>query len=108
MSTGTVVVSPLGTNYVPSPTDRLVVRIGEQTHEFVLKQAQGNNQASTAISWLLSPHILQYTHRIPDFGEAEVAEQFDGQRFNVKVTGSAKLNNQRYDVNLTAAGLTGG
>jgi len=108
MSTGTVLVTPAGTQYLPSPTDRLVVRLGEQTHEFVVKQAQGGNQAPTATGWLQSPHILQYTHRIPDNAEAEISEQFDGQRFTGKITGWAKLNGQRFEVDLAAAGQVGG
>lgn len=107
-STGTITVSPLGTRYDAAPADRLVVRSGDQTHEFVVKQTQGNSQASTAISWLQSPHILQYTHRIPEVAEAEITEQFDGQRFSVKTRGWAKINGQRFDVDLTAAGQTGG
>lgn len=105
---GTVVVTPAGAQYSPSPQDRLVVRVGEQTHEFVVKQTQGGNQAPTAIGWLQAPHVLHYTHRIPDNAEAEITEQFDGRRFNVQVKGWAKLNGQRFDVDLAAAGQTGG
>jgi len=108
MTTGTVLVSAAGTQYAPGPADRLVVRLGDQTHEFVLKQAQGGNQAPTASGWLAAPHILQYTHKIPDTAEAEVAEQFDGVRFTSRVTGWAKLNAQRFDIDLSAAGQTAG
>jgi hypothetical protein len=108
VSVGTITVSQLGAQYQPHPTDKLVVKLGEQTHEFVLKQANGNNQAADASTWLLSPHVLRYTHRIPDQGEASVSVQFDGQRFEANIAGWINAHGQRYDVDLASSGQTAG
>ena len=65
-NTGTLLIAPYGVRYQPDPTDRLIVKLGDQTHEFVIKEAQGNVAAPSAMEWLLSPHVLRYTtHRLP-------------------------------------------
>lgn len=108
VSVGTITVGPQGAQYQPNPTDKLVVKLGEQTHEFVLKQANGNSQAADATNWLMAPHVLQYTHRIPEQAEAAVSVQFDGSRFNAKIAGWINAHGQRYDVELATAGQTVG
>ena len=70
VNTGTLVLGPAGLQYQHSPTDRPILRLGEQTHEFVVKEAQGNVAAATATAWLFSPHRLHYVHRFA--GEADV------------------------------------
>lgn len=107
-STGTITLSQIGAQYDPTPTDRLIGKIENQVHEFVLSKANGNNMADSAISWLASPHELEYTHTIPNQAEAHVSVKFDGRNFEVAVTGWAKLLGQRYDVNLAARGGTQG
>ncbi|MFC1636669.1 hypothetical protein ACFL5Z_17715 [Planctomycetota bacterium] len=104
VNTGTLVVASTGVHYQPSPTDRLIVKLGEQTHEFVVKEAQGNVAAPSAMAWLLSPHVLSYTHRLPDQAEAEISIRFDGYRFDVQVRGWSMLKDRRYTADLAAIG----
>ena len=95
--------------YSPQPSDRLVVNLGaEQTHEFVIQNAQGNTQAADAMTWLMSPHVLQYVHRLPGKAEGNVAIQFDGSQFEVQVQGWQMQSGTRYDVNLRGKGKTVG
>ena len=107
-ATGTISVTQAGAQYAPAPADKLVVRLGAETHEFEVRTAQGNNQAESALSWLLAPHVLAYTHRLPGQAEAAIDVRFDGQRFEVKSKGWANLAGQRWEVELAAAGTTGG
>jgi len=107
-STGTIDVTQAGAQYQPTPADKLVVNMGGMKHEFVLKNAQGNNAAGTAAEWLLAPHILQYTHTMADQAEAEVSVQFDGQRFEATVKGWAMLAGRKFDVDMGASGGTAG
>lgn len=107
-STGTVQVSELGAVYSPAPTDKLIIQLGAQTHEFKLKNAQGNNNAATALSWILSPHVLEYTHTMPNQAEANLSVQFDGNNFSARISGWAMLGSQRYEVDLTAQGTSSG
>src|SRR5207253_9045598 len=89
---GTVIVVAGGATYSPMPTDRLVVRLGGQVHEFQSIDAVGGNQSSTADGWLNAPHRLRYRHRVADQGEATIDEQFDGQSFTTHVTGWMAVN----------------
>jgi len=107
-STGTVTLSQLGALYEPTPSDRLIAKIGNQTHEFRLLAAEGNNMAATAASWLLAPHRLEYTHRIPDRADIKISEQFDGTQFEVALKGWSVLGGKKYDLDLTATGGTQG
>jgi hypothetical protein len=98
-----------GFQYAPQPADRLVVNLGpQQTHEFVVQQAQGNVQAATAAAWVMSPHILQYIHRLPGQAEATIAAQYDGSRFEVQVQGWYLQSGTRYDLDLRASGQAAG
>ena len=104
VNTGTLVLGPAGLQYQPGPTDRLVLKLGTQTHEFVVKDAQGNMSAATSTAWLFSPHRLHYTHRIPGQAEADISLSFDGHRFQAKVKGWSMVSGARYTVDLTASG----
>lgn len=106
-STGTIQVSQLGAVYSPSPEDRLVVILDQQTHEFKLSKAEGNHSAGTADQWLNSAHLIDYEYK-SNVGEARVSAQFDGRTFQVSVGGHASLGGQRFDVDLKATGGTQG
>lgn len=108
VNTGTIAVGPAGAQYAPYPSDRLVVNLGEQTHEFVVMQAQGNPQAQNASAWVAQPHYLQYSHKIPGMAEATIAAQYDGSRFQVQVQGWTMQSGTRYEVNMSASGMGGG
>jgi hypothetical protein len=98
-----------GFQYSPQPNDRLVVNLGpQQTHEFVVRQVQGNNQARTAAEWVMSPHMLQYLHRLPGQAEGEMSAQFNGSQFQVQVRGWYVQSGTRYELNLSATGQTSG
>ena len=108
-STGTLAPGIGGTyQYSPQPTDRLVVHFGGQVHEFVVEEANGNPQAMTSDAWLLAPHQLRYEHRLVDQAAADIFVRFDGAAFEVSVQGWTTQWGARYDVNLQAAGRTGG
>lgn len=107
-TTGTITLSPIGAQYAPAPTDKLVVRAGAEVHEFEAITANGNNQADSAATWLQQPHRLTYLHRLPGKAEARVDEQFDGAQFSAHVTGWAELGGARYEVDLTARGASSG
>ncbi len=95
--------------YSPQPMDRLVMNLGpQQVHEFVVRQAQGNNQAMTAAAWVMAPHVLQYVHRLPGQAEATIAAQYDGSRFEVQVEGWYLQSGTRYSLSLRASGQTAG
>jgi hypothetical protein len=106
--TGTVTVTQAGAVYAASPKDKLVVKVGTQVNEFESIEAAGDNSAATATAWLMAPHRLSYKHRIPDQAEGTISEQFDGSRFEARVTGWAALAGRRYDVDLVARGSTQG
>ena len=106
--TGTLQVTQFGPQYAPQPSDRLIVHLGGQSHEFVLEDAQGNMQADTALTWLASPHVLRYTHRIAEQAEAKISTRFDGSRFEASIAGWCAVAGTRYEVDLTANGVTGG
>jgi hypothetical protein len=98
-----------GFQYSPQPSDRLIVNLGpQQTHEFFVRQAQGNIQARTATEWVMSPHVLQYFHRLQGQVEAELSAQFNGTQFQVQVQGWYMQSGTRYDLNLSATGHTSG
>ena len=103
-NTGTLTTEYGGLQYLPQPSDRLVVRLGPETHEFVVREAQGNAQAPTAANWLIYPHILRYRHVLPGQAEVEMAVQYDGVTFRSEVNGWYEQSGQRYDLSLTAAG----
>lgn len=105
---GTLTMTQMGVQYLPQPSDRLVVNLGSQTHEFVVHQAQGNDQALNASAWVLAPHLLRYTHRLPGQAEAQISARYDGSRFEVALRGWYTQNNRRYDLNLQAAGQSAG
>lgn len=105
-TTGTVQVSNLGTQYLPTPTDKLVVDLGGQQHEFVVTNVQGNLQAADAATWLASPHVLSYRHVVPGQAEAEIDVRYDGAAFEVHVRGNATFGGERTAVDLTANGRT--
>lgn len=107
-TTGTITVSELGAQYSPSPSDRLIAQLGTQVHEFKLKNAQGNNNADSAISWLGNPHVLEYSHTLTNQAEANITVQFDGNNFATRVNGWSMLAGNRYDVDLLAQGSTRG
>lgn len=104
VNTGTLVLGPAGLQYQHGPTDRLVLKLGTQTHEFVVKDAQGNMAAATATAWLFSTHRLHYTHRLPGQAEADISLSFDGYRFQAKIKGWSMVSGARYTVDLTASG----
>jgi hypothetical protein len=106
--TGTVTVTQSGAVYSPSPSTKLVVKVGDQVDEFESIDAAGGNGAATAAEWLMAPHRLSYKHRIPNQAEATVSEKFDGTRFEARLNGWATLNGIRYDVDLTSRGSTQG
>jgi hypothetical protein len=98
-----------GFQYSPQPADRLIVNLGPQeAHEFIIRQAQGNIQARTAAEWVMSPHVLQYSHRLQSQAEAEMSAQFNGTQFQVQVQGWYMQSGTRYDLNLSATGHTSG
>jgi hypothetical protein len=104
VNTGTLVLGPYGLQYQPSPADRLVLRLGNQTHEFVVKDAQGNIGATTSAAWLLSPHKLHYVHRMQGEAEADISVYFDGNRFQADVKGWSMVRGIRYTAALSASG----
>ncbi len=104
VNTGTLEVTATGTQYRRSPTDRLVLTFGDQKYEFVVKEAQGDISARTAAAWLVSPHRLEYTVRVPGQTEADISVRFDGRHFDVGVKGWTTLDQERYTMNLTASG----
>jgi len=108
VSTGTLLVKDDNVKYMAKPHDRLVVNIDGVNHEFVIKDAQGNNQALTSTSWLLAPHILRYLHRIPELCEITIHERFDGARFTAEIKGWCKHEGARLDMNFTASGGSSG
>src|SRR5262245_27196752 len=106
--TGTVAITQYGAQYLPTPTDKLLVQAGGETQEFESIQANGSQTADTAITWLQSPHRLAYVYRVPGKGEARVDEQFDGSRFTSTLKGFSLLGGERYELDLTASGGTQG
>lgn len=107
-TTGTLRVGATGATYAAEPTDRLVVELAGKRHEIMLKSAQGNSQAADAMAWLSSPHQLRYHHAIAGEAAADFDVRYDGSRFTVKITGQATFGSQRTELDLTAAGQTGG
>lgn len=107
-NTGTLTVKGDNVKYSPKPRNRLVVKIEGYTHEFVIKEAQGNNMAPTATSWLLDPHLLHYVHKMSGVFETEIKERFDGARFTGEVKGWYKYKDTRFDMNLTSSGGSSG
>jgi hypothetical protein len=107
-NTGTLELGAAGLQYSPYPTDQLVVVLGEQRHEFVVLEAQGNMQAMTAAAWVMSPHILRYVHRLPEQAEAEISVRFDGVSFDSQVEGWYVQSGTRYNLNLFASGQSTG
>jgi hypothetical protein len=103
-NTGTLTTEYGSLQYLPEPTDRLVLRLGEETHEFVVRDVQGNMQAQTAASWLLYPHILRYRHVLPGQAEVEMSVHYDGMSYQSEMTGWYEQSGQRYDLNLGASG----
>jgi hypothetical protein len=103
-NTGTLTTEFGGLQFLPQPADRLVVRLGEESHEFVVREAQGNLQAPTAAEWLISPHVLRYRHVLPGQAEVELAVQFDGVNFQSEVAGWYLQSGHRYDLDLIATG----
>ncbi|MBL9210004.1 MAG: hypothetical protein JNL92_06025, partial [Opitutaceae bacterium] len=53
--TGTIVLTPAGAHYSPMPQDRLVVREGNRTHEFLALDALGDSSAQFPGNWLAAP-----------------------------------------------------
>jgi hypothetical protein len=108
VNTGTIKVTAAGAQYLPQPTDRLVVDWGGQLHEFVVKNAQGNAMAATSDAWLASPHLLSYSHALDGQGKADVDVQFDGARFQVRARGTSQLGGEAVAFDLTATGAGDG
>lgn len=108
VNTGTLALALGGLQYSPQPADRLVVVLGQQTHEFVVKEAQGNMQAATAAAWVMSPHILRYIHRLPRQAQAEIAARFDGVRFGAEAQGWYMQSGTRYELSLKVSGQSSG
>lgn len=104
VNTGTLALGPSGFQYQPHPADRLILRLGEQTHGFVVKQAQGNMAATTGAAWLLSPHRLHYVHVLHGAAEADISYYFDGYRFEAGIKGWNMFNGARYTIDLTSSG----
>jgi hypothetical protein len=102
--TGTVTVTQLGAQFAPTPTDKLVVQLGDQVHEFESIDATVNPQADSPTAYLQAPHRLAYLHRLRGKAEARIDERFDGGAFESSVTGWTTLAGKRYDVALTARG----
>ena len=103
-NTGTLTTEYGGLQYLPQPADRLILRLGEETHEFVVRDVQGDLQAQTAAAWLIMPHVLRYRHVLPGQAEVEVAVQFDGVNFQSEVVGWYQQSGHRYDLDLMAGG----
>lgn len=106
--TGTIVLTPAGAHYSPVPQDRLVVREGNRTHEFLALDALGDNSAQFPGNWLAAPHRLSYQHRVDGEAEATVREEFDGRGFAAQVTGWAVWQGRKFTVDLAARGGTQG
>jgi len=104
--TGTLRVSDDGIQYSAEPTDRLVVKLDGQTHEFVIKEAQGSDQAATATAWLDEPHMIRYSHKLEGEAEAEISVRFETTRFSAEVKGWCRQFGMRYKVDLKSAGRT--
>lgn len=105
---GTVSQTVAGWQYSPTPADRLVVRIGNEVHEFSSIEAAGGAGASTASAWLEAPHRLSYRHRAGDLSEGAIDETIQGGRFETHMTGWTTVQGQRYDVDLWSRGQSGG
>lgn len=108
-NTGTLYVKGFqDATYAPSPQDRLVVKIEGYTHEFIVKEARGDNQATTAAVWLAAPHRLRYVHRMPGWFEVEIGAGYDGRSFTAEVTGWYKYKGVRYDLSIASTGVSSG
>jgi hypothetical protein len=103
-NTGTLTTEFGGLQYLPQPADRLILRLGQESHEFVIREAQGNSMAPTAAEWLISPHVLRYGHVLPGQAEVELAVQFDGVNFQSEVVGWYVQSGERFDLDLVASG----
>jgi hypothetical protein len=103
-NTGTLTAEYGVLQYLPEPMDRLVVRLGQETHELFVQEAQGNNMAPSATSWLFSPHVLRYRHVMPGQADVQLAVQFDGMNFQSEVAGWYEQSGHRYDLDLVANG----
>ncbi len=106
VNTGTLSPGFGGFHYAPSPQDRLVIRLPNATHEFVVKESQGNLFVSTPAAFLLADHVMRYTHRIPDRAENEISVQNVRGRIEAKVTGWYVQGGQKYNIQLLAAGTS--
>lgn len=104
IKTGTLEVTAKGTRYRRVPDDRLILTFGDQRYEFVVTEAQGDASATTAAAWLLLPHRLEYTVRVPEQAESDVSVRFNGRHFNIGVKGWTTLGPERYTVDLKASG----
>jgi hypothetical protein len=90
------------------PQDRLVVREGNRTNEFLAVDALGDSSAQFPGNWLAAPHRLSYQHRVDGEAEAMVREEFDGRAFAAQVTGWATWQGRKFTVDLAARGGTQG
>lgn len=104
--TGTLQPGFGGIQYSAEPADRLVVKLEGQTHEFVIKEAQGSDQAATATEWLAEPHMIRYTHALKGEAQAEVYVRFQTTQFSAEVKGWCRHAGTRYNVHLKSAGRT--
>ena len=104
VNTGTVTVTQAGAQYQPSPADKLVVKFGDLTQEFVIRDAAGDATQSTAAGFLQRPHRLSYRHSIPGQAEGDMAVNFDGQGFSATIKGWSVFHGQKYDVDLQVEG----
>ncbi|MCB9869086.1 MAG: hypothetical protein H6837_04460 [Planctomycetes bacterium] len=108
VNTGTLRQGPAGMQYSPEPTDKLVVHLGTQVHEFVVRDAQGNRSAATADEWLLSAHRLRYRHRVEGQGDVELSVAFDGSRFEASVKGTSSQAGEPLQIDLRSVGQSVG
>lgn len=90
--------------YRNRPTDRLTLRQANREHVFEIERLEGNEEAPSAAAWQMLPHALRYTHRVEGEHELEVAVDYDGSSFEVRVRGWTILAGRRIELELAAVG----
>ncbi len=108
VSSGTLTVQGTDSGYEAQPTDRLVVHIEGQTHEFIIEEMRGNFLAHDAAEWLTSTHALRYRYRVPGQAELSVVLSFDRVLFEMSISGWYVDSGTRFDTDLVAKGQASG
>jgi hypothetical protein len=104
VKTGTLTQSLFGFKYDPTPSDKLVLKLKDGTHEFAVKEVRGDMQAQTPEAFLGKNHHLHYVHTLEGSGAVEVKANAVGMGWAAELTGWYKEGEQRYELNLKVEG----